>query len=242
MTRILLFLPAVLVIVNACAQKLPPTQQVGVRAPDSVKIDGKPAEWGQTLSAYNPATEIEYTIANDVQDLYIVATVKGQDMGSRILSGGLSFVVANKSKDNDRLVFTFPTYDTPNHKADYYITIPWAGLAESSMQASNNIIKNKARYIRTAGVIGVDSLLSIYNNFDIKAAGNFNIKHDLTLEMAIPLKYLKGYIQSDKFNYTMIVNGMKLAVATSTTFFCQTGAKVQKRKLKKPTLMLTNIL
>lgn len=40
------------------AQKLPNIQKESVRAPDNVKVDGKPIEWGNKLKAYNNATEI----------------------------------------------------------------------------------------------------------------------------------------------------------------------------------------
>ena len=56
----------------ANAQKLPNVQQASLRAPENVKVDGKPTEWGDKLQAYNKATDVFYTIANDYNNLYLI--------------------------------------------------------------------------------------------------------------------------------------------------------------------------
>ena len=51
------------------AQKLPNKQEISFQAPTNIKIDGKASEWNNQFLAYNNATDIYYTIANDDKNL-----------------------------------------------------------------------------------------------------------------------------------------------------------------------------
>ncbi len=50
---------------QAIGQKLPNIQTASLRASANIKVDGKAAEWGNKLEAYNNTTEVFYTLAND---------------------------------------------------------------------------------------------------------------------------------------------------------------------------------
>ena len=56
----------------ANGQRLPNKQEEGFTAPQNVKIDGKATEWQNQFKAYNTATGIYYTVANDSTNLYLV--------------------------------------------------------------------------------------------------------------------------------------------------------------------------
>lgn len=227
--------------VNARAQKLPNVQQESLRTPTNLKVDGTITEWGENLSAYNFATDLRYTIANDGENLYLVANVTGQDMANRIFAGGLSLIFdrSGKKEEKDQLVFTFPTYDTPTHKDRYRINpMPKAygpEYIEEQTVRNNSLVKNNFKYIRTAGVKGVDTLLSVYNAFNIQAAGGFifNENINLNIEMAIPLKYLAGYIAGDKLFYSLRVNGGTAHVATKVNVYFADGHEATQEDLDK---------
>jgi hypothetical protein len=57
MKKLQLLLLAVLAFANANAQKLPNVQQVSLRAPANIKIDGKATEWSG-FKALNTATDV----------------------------------------------------------------------------------------------------------------------------------------------------------------------------------------
>jgi len=108
----------------ASAQKLPQIQEVSVRAPDNVKIDGKLTDWPNPLlnaqktdgylNAYNSTNRIYYTIANDDNNLYIVIRGLGTRVAMKSLSGGFTFTIShvvekkNRAKDANNVVITFP--------------------------------------------------------------------------------------------------------------------------------------
>ncbi len=62
--------------------------------------------------------------------------------------------------------------------------------ADSFMNVNNKQITGKVKEIKTSGIKDVDSLISIYNQNGIKAAGLFDNKMAFTVEMAVDLKLL----------------------------------------------------
>jgi len=89
----------------ANAQKQPQVQEVSIRAPDNVKIDGKITEWPnpfQTvknndiyLSAYNSSSRVYYTVANDDKNLYFVIRGLGTGVANKMLAGGLTITISH---------------------------------------------------------------------------------------------------------------------------------------------------
>src|ERR1700743_3198430 len=87
---------------SADAQKLPNIQQSKLRAPSTVKIDGKATEWNNQFQAYNRATDVFYTLSNDDENLYLTIKAIDQDVINKIVGGGISFIIARAGKKNDK--------------------------------------------------------------------------------------------------------------------------------------------
>jgi len=78
------------------------------------------------------------------------------------------------------------------------------------MKANNTNFNNKAKNIGLKGFKDLDSLISVYNEDGIKAAGAFDTKGVFTYEMAIPLKYFGLDANSaSKFTYHMLINSVE---------------------------------
>src|ERR1700744_1094104 len=203
--------------IAANAQKLPNVQKGGVRAPQTVKIDGKLTEWDDTFQAHNNATDISYIIANDDDNLYLVVQAEDNGAINRIVGKGLTLNIQKSGKKNvkDRISITYPVTEkgkgliftfTPKRKGGLDTTA--AGRALRITNANRNIGQN-AKSIQVIGVEGVDSLISIYNELGIKVQTVVDSKMAYNMEFAIPLKYLKiSASNGDKFTYQIVVNGM----------------------------------
>ncbi|MFD0748520.1 hypothetical protein ACFQZS_00095 [Mucilaginibacter calamicampi] len=206
MKKLLLFFFAGLVVVNAQAQKLPNVQQVSLRVPNNIKIDGRPDEWGKTLQAYNAATEINYSVANDDKNLYLVVQATSWTVITNIANGGIKLAVQKTGEKNDAgaPVIKFP-YMVKSH-----IMIPPKGQANADADAAmreDNKALTKAKWIYTSGITGVDSLISVYNDRGITVAHGVDIKRKYTLEMAIDLSLLNlSVVNASKFSYHLMVN------------------------------------
>lgn len=214
-----------LLLLNICivsAQKLPNKQQVSLRAPTNIKVDGKATEWDNKFQAYNTATDIFYTIANDDNNLYLAVQATEIIIINKIMEGGIKFSVTDPEKKNKVVSITYPLID-PKNKATFAIKKDWEDDSDrhedSVMTAYNKTLSQKVKLIGTSGIEGVDSVLSIYNQDNIQAAGLFGRKRIYTCEMAISLKHLGLSTSSPlkKISYHILLSGPKTGVNVPMT-------------------------
>lgn len=214
---------ATLTFVNAYAQKLPNVQQSGLRAPANVKIDGKPTEWGK-FAAYNNATSLFYTIANDDKNLYLAIQADDPNVLTKITNRGVLLIInpSGKKDDKEAISINYPVFELRYNTKPFIRFSNSSGLTaderrainanpDSMLMLANKKLKANDKYIRTSGIADVDTMLSIYNEKGITANEIFTKGPVYNYEIAIPLKYLnlKGGA-SAKFSYHIVLNGMNV--------------------------------
>lgn len=207
-----------LITLTASAQKLPNKQITGLHAPDNIKIDGKDTEWHNQFQAYNNATEVFYTMANDAENFYFTVQATDPNIINRIISGGISLTLqkTNKKEDKSGITIIYPITETSLYfslrKRKNAVEDTTAKTADSLMKHNNALIAKNCKWIKVTGIPGVDTLTSIYNINGIKAAGLFNNQKVYTCEFALKLDLLKTAMTGgQKFNYHVRLNGMKAA-------------------------------
>jgi hypothetical protein len=211
MKQLQLLLLAGLAFTNTYAQKLPSVQQTGLRTPANIKIDGKTTEWGE-FKARNTATDVYYTIANDDKKLYLVIHAEQGTVASRAAVGGIRLLVqTNGSKSmQDAKGIKFPFFEK-----GFRIVFPVKKIGEvntpaegdSIMKVYNQRIASNVKWIYTKGIAGVDSVIAVYNDRGIEAAGAFDQNRGYTCEMAIDLALLGLYAENAKpFTYNITIN------------------------------------
>jgi hypothetical protein len=196
-------------------------QATNLQAPDGIKIDGKLTEWGFDFQAYNKATKIYYSMANDDKNLYLVVKSKDKINITKVLGGGISLIIntADKKKDKDAFVITFPI--PPARSAMRGIRGAGRGgfggsqTPEQIDSATRVAHKTALGLIREIGVLGfkdiTDSTISIYNEYGIKAAAGFDEEDSFVCELAVPLKLLSLSAEDPKeFAYNLKVNGVNM--------------------------------
>ncbi len=206
MKKITLLFLAALAFLQVNAQSLPKVQEKGVRAPANVRIDGKLTEWGDSFQAYNPTTELSYTMANDDKNLYI--TVQAHDIRyygvvGRIIARGITFnFVDNKVKDNKGISVTWPVKNIPDMR-----TYGSVNASDSLLKATNNSLEKRFKFITVSGVKGLDTI-PVFNDVGIEAAHRYDIKDNYSLEISIPLELIRSQINAaNTFTYKIIING-----------------------------------
>jgi hypothetical protein len=209
-----------LIIYYTCAQKLPNVQEGGLRAPVNLKIDGKAGEWVNQLQAFNKATQVYYTVANDDDKLYLLVQMRDDDVAKKVIRGGITITISPSGSKNGKgnPAITFPKYDKmdlPNAPSFKY------SLSSSATAAENNLhldslgkIRNRqmSSWVKTIGLsrlTGVtETEISLYNEEGISAAIRFESNLYCTYELAIPLKYLGlNILNPTKFVYQIKLNG-----------------------------------
>lgn len=164
------------------AQKLPKVQEISLRAPSNIKIDGRATEWHNQLQAYNRNVEFFYTLSNDDKNLYLTVMVPEREIIKRILNGGLTLTVnrLGKKADKDAPGITFPAFDVNNR----FIPRFGGGLNTANMRGENIITdEERTNMVMVGGRVGIpltvsqaDSLMRDNNrNFPAKAT-NIGVK------------------------------------------------------------------
>jgi hypothetical protein len=233
MRKMQLLLFPTIVFANVNAQKLPNVQKTSLRAPADIKIDGKATEWGAQFQAYNTATELYYTIANDDKRLYLVFMYSSQNVAgnvsadrvrnvggmvqnarnvvNNIVNGGIRINVQKDATRNDQQApgVKFPYFEK-GIGVNFGLRNMGAGddVADSVIRANNRKLTANVKWIYTTGITGVDTVLSIYNDKGINAANAFDNKKNYICEIAIDLNLLGLSIDNPKkFTYHIIANG-----------------------------------
>jgi len=205
------------------AQKLPSIQEKSVLAPHNVKIDGKAGEWNNRLQAHNRNTEIDYTIANDKANLYIIIQSKDPVIVKKILAGGITVRInADGKKDNKKVAVSYQMVAS-TAKSQLGLLIAEQATAteentklkqtDSIVSVLNMVMNGSIKEIKVTGVSALnDSLISVYNTTGIKVGSLFDRQRNLTCELAIPLKYIDFLTGSNsKLNYQIVLNGLEAA-------------------------------
>jgi hypothetical protein len=215
-------LPVLLLATSVYAQKLPNVQTISVRAPKDIKIDGKATEWNN-FQAYNKSVQVFYTIANDDDNLYLVLQSSSRVIANKIM-GGVTFTIAptqnKKNKNNISIIYPVKASKYPLKFPMKKSDMPDTTLKgrDSAMKSFNNRLLANHTTIRIAGISGLDSTLSVYNDDDISAAGLFDNKIVYTCEISVPLKYISFAANGTKFFYNIKLNGTDdIAIPITTT-------------------------
>jgi len=201
---------------NLIAQKLPTVQQNSLHAPNSIKIDGKATEWGNVFQAYNHATDLYYTLSNDDNNLYLIVRSADPEIIRRIFNGSIAFSVNKNQKKDDMgtISITYPIFEKNNRMSVNFKAKPEIipGDEKSIMKADsfanvmNQRLENKSKTIGIKGINGLDTVISVYNEHNIKVAQLFDNKLNYTYELAVPLTTLGLSAASAKFFYHIMIN------------------------------------
>lgn len=213
-------LSSLLVILNctivAFSQKLPAKQQTSVYAPSTVKLDGKITEW-ENLQAYNPATEIAYTMANDKDNLYFICSSTIPEAIQKIQLSGITLTIssADKKSVTEPVAITFPIVPWVNVQINYDLREK-APLKESLVSSINDKISGHLKEIKISGVKDFpDGSIPVYNDKGIVGGHYISKDKVYTYELSFPLSLIRSLLNDkDTFNYKVQVNGMGKDVIT----------------------------
>ncbi len=214
-TLLLIFISGI----NLFAQKAADVQEESLWAP-IVKVDGKINEWTTPLKAANRSTNLSYSMANDNKNLYLVIQSSETATNNKIMLGGITLAVNTdgKKKVKDSYNITYPIITRVRRTR-----IPGQGGGGGGFQQLNREQRDSmqkaqaktqleaAKDIKVFGFKTItDSLISVYNEYGIKASAKFDNAGIFTYELAIPLDLLNITANNPKeFAYNIKLNGLQ---------------------------------
>lgn len=230
MNRIYYTLLMFFLSISLKAQRTPDIQTTALNAPPKLRIDGKANEWGESFAADNKRTSLLYSLANDDKNLYLVIKGVGMANLNKIMLGGITFNINldGKKKEKESLSITYPLVKRQargqgggRQTGGGQARGGFGGGGQNrttlttAQRDSISLVNHKAQLatvkeIKVSGFKSItDTLISIYNEYGVKAAASFDDKGALIYELAIPLSLLELSIDKPKeFAYQLKVNGL----------------------------------
>jgi uncharacterized membrane protein YgcG len=169
-------------------------------APANVVIDGSLSEWGDSLSYYNSETEINYTLANDKDNLYLVLKTKDPVEQAKILHSGITLGIDTKGKKKAAYSVTFPVQDNEGKLS---------GNSNAAQEKKLEVVLTRLRKIKAEGFKDVDyDLITLENTYGFKIALNFDPKGFLVYEESIPLALFHADdLKKNEWAFNITING-----------------------------------
>lgn len=182
-----------LVLNTVCYAQNKPLQNQLQPPPSNITIDGDVKEWGDSLRYYNKEKQLNYSLANDQDNLYMAIRVNDRSEQIRILRAGLTLSIDTRGKKKESFTITFPVGDQSAE-----------GIAETTqdLQGGNSNVKQedrdelmrarltKLREIKVTGFKDIESeTMTTSNTYGFKVAIDYDKDGYLVYEAAIPLKF-----------------------------------------------------
>lgn len=205
-------------LANLSAQKLSDVQETNLYV-SNIKVDGNSGDWTSPLKAFNKSTGLNYTIANDNKKLYLIIQASDVNTTRKILMGGITLSINEdgKKRNKELLSLTYPVITSSSRRASFSGGRP-RGSFQTMTQAQRDSMQNAfgqkqlagAKDIKIFGFKNVtDTLVSIYNEYSIKAIASLDDKGTYTYEVGIPLELLP-VDATKEFGYNIKVNGLEM--------------------------------
>jgi hypothetical protein len=173
-------------------------------ANNPIVADGSLSDWPDSLSLFNEATNLYYSLANDDKNVYLaIRSASKQDL-TKILAGGISFSANIEGKKKDPATVIFPVLDrTPGKSKN---TKEQPEIEEMQKQ-----ILSRIKDIKVAGFKEIiDGGISLQNTYGIRAAASFDKNNNLIQEIIIPLSLLNlSTTSAAEVTYSIRVNGLQ---------------------------------
>lgn len=196
--------------------KLGNTQENGIRPPATIRVDGNLTEWNNSFQAYNHTDKIFYSFANDDKSLYLVIKSTDPTNTAKIAAGGITLLINTNGKKKEDGAYSI-TYPVINRAAGRGGARGGRGGGRGGFandSTSRQQLISASKEIKVIGFKDVDdTLISIYNEYSLKAALGFDANGSFQYELAVPLQMLG--LQADgksSFAYNLKINGLQIAM------------------------------
>lgn len=180
--------------------------------PANVTIDGNLTDWGDSLRYHNPEKNLNYTLANDHDNLYAVIKISDRLEQARVLNAGITLSIDTRGKKKETFSMTFPLRypGSPapalnQHKDDG---------GEITREEREELMRERITTLRSIKVTGFKDIegdmITTSNTYGIKAAINYDAAGNLIYETAIPVKFFHAEDPAkSEWAFNFKINGLQ---------------------------------
>ncbi|QKJ31585.1 hypothetical protein HQ865_18050 [Mucilaginibacter mali] len=179
--------------------------------PADVKVDGDLKEWADSLRYFNEEKKLNYTLANDKDNLYIAFRLNDRTEQARVLGAGLTVSIDTKGKKKASYSLTFPMAEAGEKPNMQMMRKPGEeNVTQEDRDALMRARLTKLREIKVVGFKDIEGdVITTTNTYGIKAAINYDANGYLVYEASVPLKFFGEYkADKDQWAFNFKINGL----------------------------------
>lgn len=178
--------------------------------PAAIKIDGEITEWGDSLRYYNTEKKLNYSLANDKDNLYMAIRINDRTEQMRILNAGLTLSVNTKGKKKETYSITFPV-GNPDSQPEPGARMPNPeDLTTNERDDMMRARLTRLRNIKVTGFPDIESdIITTANTYGIQVAVSYDKDGYLNYEAAVPLKFFHAESpDKSEWAFNIKINGV----------------------------------
>jgi hypothetical protein len=181
--------------------------------PTNIVVDGDLKDWGDSLRYYNQDKQLNYTLANDQENLYMAIRVNDRSEQIRILRAGLTLSIDTRGKKKQTFSITFPVGDQSAPGMAEKIQDLRDGNKDVKQEDREELAKAKLTKLREIKVTGFKDIesetMTTSNTYGFKVAIDYDRDGNLVYEAAIPLKFFHADDPSkNEWAFNFRINGI----------------------------------
>ena len=178
--------------------------------PSGITVDGDLKDWGDSLRYLNADKHIDYSLANDKDNLYMAIRINDYGEQIMILNAGLTLSIDTHGGKKERFSITFPVGEQGGLTG---FGIPKKGNADSVKEDRDDLIAaqlTKLRGIKVTGFTDIEGTqITTSNTYGIKTAIDYDKDGYLVLEAAIPVKFFHADdLLKNEWSFNFKINGI----------------------------------
>jgi hypothetical protein len=180
--------------------------------PAGLVIDGSLADWGDSLRYHNQERNLDYTLANDHENLYTVIRISDRSEQARVLNAGITLSIDTKGKKKETFSMTFPLR-YPGTAAPAFAGKKDDG-GDITKEERDELMRERITTLRSIKMTGFkdieNEMITTSNTYGIKAAIDYDAQGNLVCEAAIPLSFFHAdNVAKSEWAFNFKINGMQ---------------------------------
>jgi hypothetical protein len=213
MKRSTLLLPLILLAISANVNAQSRQSQKILPPPANLVIDGNLTDWGDSLRYRNEEKNINYTLANDKENLYAAIRINDRLEQARVLNAGITISIDTHGKKKETFSMTFPLR-YPGAPAPAFSGFKDDNNGEITKEEREELTRERITTLRSIKMTGFkdieNEMITTSNTYGIKAAIDYDTDGNLIYEAAIPLKFFHADdIAKNEWAFNFKINGMQ---------------------------------
>ncbi|MBC7864380.1 MAG: hypothetical protein IAF38_15495 [Bacteroidia bacterium] len=178
-----------------------------------ITIDGKADEWKMPLRFYDPETNLNYSISNNAENLFVCVKIPDEQTQLKIMRSGMQLWIDTLGKTKKHVGLKYPL-SSFERTGDEEAPSPFGPVAKTVMEKYRKMVKERSTEMLLSGFIPpVGGMVYTKDSSGVSVCINWDATNSMIYEAVIPFKtfYRKKLVAADSlkgFGFSITTNAI----------------------------------